>query len=205
MNDTLIIPRKPVILALDVSKSKTGWARWDTNRHVAGITTGSFKITEKKLFDAVDAFHIEASKLINETRPDYIAFEEGLPNIPSYESEGSGDGQTEKVVNAHSSLILQRLLGDVQGLCRGNRKPHESVYPVTWRKSFLGYSRRSGFKSPDWKKAAKSQCADLNIQVSNADEAEAVGVAFWCGTQSQHFKLFCAKFEQLQMEARAAA
>lgn len=191
--------RKPSILALDVSKSKTGWAFWDTTRHHTSIITGSFKTEGDTLFETVDNFHPSLTKLLKQFNPDYVVFEEGMANIPTYEVERSdmAGERKEVVVNANSSLVLQRLLGDVQGILRGFRKPHESVTPATWRKAFLGYGRKTGFKSPDYKRAAKAQCELEGISnVSNADEAEAAGIAFWTGRKSKNFQMFAMEFQR---------
>lgn len=198
---------KPTILALDVSKAKTGWAFWDLNRHHAAIVTGSFKAEGSSLFETIDNFHPQLTKLLKELDPDYVVFEEGMANIPTYESERSDMGgvYTEHVVNAQSSLVLQRLLGDVQGILRGFRKPHESVLPATWRKTFLGYGRKTGFKRADYKRAAKAKCEEEGINgVSNQDEAEAAGIAYWAGIKSKHLQIFTDEFQQRNTKPASA-
>lgn len=179
------------IMAFDVSKAKTGWALWDDSQHYSAMRVGSFKSTGDSLFETVQSFHPQFVKAIRDNEPDYVGFEEALPNIPSFRTNSSDlGGEFQKLtVNAKSSLVLQRLIGDVQAVLIGLRVPHESVPVETWRHAFLGYGRKKGFQRADYKKAARAMCETMGIHVTNDDQAEACGLAFYLSRCSQHVKL----------------
>lgn len=187
------------IMAFDVSKANTGWAVFNPSyrngalpdlRGISAMKCGSFKSEGDSLFETIEDFHPKFLKLVREYGPDHVVFEEGLSNIPVYETETEDlAGVRAKVsVNANSSLVLQRLLGDVQAVLMGLRKSYESVTESTWRKAFLGYGRKAGMNRKAYKKAARMVCDDMHINVTNDDQAEAAGVCYWAITKSQAVK-----------------
>ena len=99
-------------------------------------------------------------------------------------------------VNARPALILNRVAGVTIAVLDGKRRRFTEVAPETWRQHFLGYGRKKGFKPPDYKRAAKSQCELLGIPARNQDQADAAGIADWAA----------AEFKRIRMheEARAA-
>jgi hypothetical protein len=188
------------IMAFDTSKSSTGWAFLEIMfrngaladlRGVSAMRCGSFKSVGDTFFDTIWDFHPKFLKLIKEFRPDYVIVEEGLAVIPQFEVTKkllTGEEVKRLVVNANSSLVLQRILGDVQAILRGMSIPHETVAVETWRKTFLGYGRKKGMTQDAYKKAARAQCEALGINVSNNDQAEAAGILYWGAVDSQHIK-----------------
>lgn len=186
-----------IILGLDQNSKRCGVAIWDTACRLETILAFSLAIAGDTSTEKVDSFHRQFVDAVRKHKPDYAAFEEPLPNIPDYEVEVTdiAGSYAKRAVNAKSSLVLNRIAGSAQSILMGFRVPYESVSPETWRKSFLGYGRKKGFKKQQYKKAAKDQCRTERIAISNEDEAEAAGIAFWCGRASQKLKM---------MQARAA-
>lgn len=179
------------ILALDISKSKTGYCIYDSRSHYSSMIIGSFSSKGEDFLEAVSSYLPQLVALVKLHQPDYAVFEEGLSYIPTYTSRKTDiAGETEVTGgNAKSSLILQRLLGSTQAVLHGMKIPYESVDSQTWRKAFLGYGKKKGMDRKAYKKAARAMCETMGITVKNDDQAEAAGIAFWCAKVSQQFKM----------------
>ena len=174
------------ILSLDPSKSNTGWAVWDIARHHSSMEVGSFKVVGDSLFEATDDFVAKLVPILKQFRPDHVVWEAGRADIQGYSRERNGlaGSHVERGGNA-AILILQRLIGAAQTACNALHITHEEVDMKTWRKAFLGYGWKAGMTRDAYKKAARQQCEDEKISVSNNDQAEAAGIAFWAGRCSQ--------------------
>lgn len=185
------------IMGMDISKTRTGWAVWDTQSHISSIRCGSFKSEGDTLLAATASYLPQLIALIKTEAPGYVAFEEGVNFIKNYVRVGSDLAGGFSSAGGNSDLlILQRLLGSTQAVLTGMKIQHESVDQKTWRKAFLGYGVKKGMKTDDYKRAARQQCEIEGIAVKNGDQAEAAGVAFWAGRCSQKVK---------EMTMRAAA
>lgn len=185
------------ILGIDPSKSKTGWAFWESGRHQSSIIAGSFTSIGESHFEAVDDFIAKLVPVIKQFKPDFVASEQQMANIKQHKRKTNNlaGSHEEWAVDARAPIILNRIAGSIQAICKGLHIPHEEVAPETWRKAFLGYGRKAGFQPDDYKRAAKAQCQLENITVKNIDQADAVGVVWWAGRCSQMVK---------QVQGRAA-
>ncbi len=169
-----------IILGLDLSKTNSGWCYLDAKDHKAA-RSGSFR-SEGDWESAAWDFSGKLIKLFkNEGKPDFCVIEQPMRNVQQFKKKGTklmpeleSDGMT---VNPKSSLIVNQITGAAVGVLRGYGIPFETITSGTWRKGFFVKGTK-GKNSADWKRLAKRQCELLGIDVRNADQAEAVGVAF---------------------------
>ncbi|MRN44953.1 hypothetical protein [Brucella sp. 09RB8918] len=97
-------------------------------------------------------------------------------------------GSTEETTVNPNQMQLIGLICAATAILDAYRLPWVTIPSSTWRKQFLGYGRKPGFASNDWKKAAMERCQMLKIPVKKHDAAEAVGIAF-AATASQQYKM----------------
>ncbi|NKB78555.1 hypothetical protein HED49_03170 [Ochrobactrum daejeonense] len=97
-------------------------------------------------------------------------------------------GEKEEQTINPNALQLSSLSGAAVAIISAYRIPWLTIPSSTWRSQFLGYGRKPGFASKDWKKAAMERCQMLKIPVKKHDAAEAVGIAF-AATASQQYKM----------------
>lgn len=125
-------------------------------------------------------------------QPDAVALEE--PRTRDFErtktqvnpnAPGWGQAITKTTERASSNLAMVRsmiLCAHAVGLCQRKNIPVYRVSSDDWRHAFLGYSRAPRGTSDSrafLKKAVKSQCELLGINVPNDDAGDSVGVAWW--------------------------
>ena len=180
-----------ILLGLDIATT-TGWAYFDPEKPISAILPGSFKTSgdspEKK--DWLHAGHL--IRLFRERgRPDFVVIEQPLRMAPITRKSQSFMGQNEEIraqVGGLTAVISSnQLVGATVGLLRGYGIPFATVDSKVWRKNAYGFGTRKGWVSKDWKKHAKDQCAQMRIPVKNADQAEAVWIAFY-GPKCQQYK-----------------
>lgn len=179
-----------IILAFDQSISRTGWCVYEPPHHgtmiVGSFTSAprSHMATEEK----TGIFCDEVEKLFKEHRPRFVVWEAATEIIRSYAKVNKEDLAGKKpaplTVNA-DQLILRDIQGHIRHAARARRIPYEAVNPKTWRAAIL---KNGNLGREEAKRAAVDFCKKLRIPVKNADQAEAVCLAFW-GATSQTYRM----------------
>lgn len=181
------------ILGLDVATT-TGWAFYDPALPMAAIVSGSFRVQgktpEEKAYDI-------ASRMIRlfkeHKKPDFIVIEQPIRTAPVQKKAQKFMGQDTGAFQAQAGglnavISSNQLVGSIVGLIRGYGLSFEMVGSSSWRSNSFGFGTRKGWQRQDWKRHAKDRCAQMRIDVRNADEAEAVWIAFY-GPKCQRYKL----------------
>jgi len=153
------------ILALDLSKSSTGFALWDTaaSRPVSGTwLLGSSMTTTGQ---ACINLHQRLNDLYSVSPFDTVIYESPL-NLDS----------SKLVTNADTTFLLIGLAVHVDSFCEAKRvRKYRCVNQTTWRRHFIGSMKR-GTKTVQWKAYAMERCIQLGFRPAKHDEAEALGV-----------------------------
>lgn len=183
-----------MILGLDIATT-TGFAWYDPSASMStirtGIITASGNNAEEKAADIAQQLVV----MLKAERPDFVAIEQPMRNVVMFKKKKHDmAGEHEESTINPNALQLSSLSGAAVAIVSAYRIPWVTIPSSSWRSQFLGYGRKPGFQSKDWKKAAMERCQMLKIPVKRHDAAEAVGVAF-AATASQHYKM---------MQARAA-
>jgi Holliday junction resolvasome RuvABC endonuclease subunit len=180
-----------IVLGLDLA-TRAGWALYDTRQSVGAIQTGSFTCKGETYEQKARSLSLHLIGVIKRHgKPDYAAIEQPQRNVQPHQKKPSKmfpELQPEMTINAGTALLLNQLVGAAVGVLTGYGVPHETVSVATWRKGFFPAGQR-GADRQDWKRMAKAQCELLRIPISNADEAEAVGVAIWAAKAGKHWEL----------------
>ena len=186
-----------LILGLDIATT-TGFAWYDTEASLAAIRPGSFKIGGEGFEHRAGEMGAAMVTMLRQQKPDFIVIEQPTRNVMQHRKQGSDlAGQhDEMTINAGTSLLLNQLTGAAAAIIRAYGIPFDVIASTTWRKQFLGFGTHKGWQRKDWKRATRERCQQLRINVTNDDQADAVGVAF-AGAATQAFKM-------LQNQARAA-
>lgn len=179
-----------IILSFDQSIERTGWCIYEPPSH-SSMLIGSFTSRprkEMKTEEKAAIFCDEIEKLFKEHRPRFVVWEAATEVIRSYAKEGKPDLAGKRpvglTVNA-DQLILRDIQGHIRHAARARRIPYEAVNPKTWRAAVL---KNGNLGRDEAKRAAVDFCKMLRIPVKNADQAEAVCLAFW-GATSQTYRM----------------
>lgn len=181
---------KPLILGFDPSKS-TGWAIYDTSKHLSAIECGVFEMPKgADHYFTGDQIARKTLELIKQVGPKNISFavleEQALAQV--------GRSGADSIIYPWVSTT------GIVGVLANFGLPYGTIAPGAWRKMFYG----QGFKPPldknkknDWKAAAVTACERENITIPtkktlahNACEAVAVAVC-WKGA-----KLHARRYEE---------
>ncbi len=179
-----------MILAFDQSIARTGWCLYEPPSH-SSMLIGSFTArphTGMSTEEKAAVFCDEIEKLFKEHRPRFVVWEAATEVIRSYAKQDKEDLAGKKpmplTVNA-DQLILRDIQGHIRHAARARRIPYEAVNPKTWRAAVL---KNGNLGREDAKRAAVDFCKMMKISVRNADQAEAVCLAFW-GATSQAYRM----------------
>lgn len=153
------------IVALDMSKSATGWACWapGDDRVASGVWQLGSEFTSRgrvycKLHENLMALHalgaIEA-----------LFFEDSINIMP-----GAVPTNLESVRLSAGLCAHAESLGEALGF-----RIIRPVNQVTWRREFLGKMRR-GTRKAELKDFAMQRCRQLGFRPQGHDEAEAIGI-----------------------------
>lgn len=190
-----------LILGLDGSQS-TGWALYDTAANISAIKPGVIKAVGDDYEHKAASLGLGLVRLLRTERPDFIVIEMPIRTMPAARQvrrvKFMGEEQIEEATGSGLNAVISsnQMVGALSGIVGAFQIPFEMIAPVTWRKQFLGFGTRPGWTRKDWKKAVRERCAQLRINVTNDDMADAVGIAF-AGAATQTFKM-------LEHKARAA-
>lgn len=182
-----------LILSLDIATT-TGFAWYDTDASLSAIRAGSFKIGGEDFEHRAGEMGAVMVKMLRQQKPDFIAIEQPTRNVMQHRKQGSDlAGQHDELtINAGTSLLLNQLTGAAAAIIHAYRIPFDVIAPTTWRKQFLGFGTHRGWTRKDWKRAARQRCQQLRINVTNDDQADAVGIAF-AGAATQTFKMMLSQ------------
>lgn len=177
-----------LILGLDVATT-TGLAWYEPNSPMSTIRTDIFKAEGRTAEEKAASISQHMVALLKTSRPNFVAIEEPMRNVVMFKKKRNdlAGSRDETTINPNA-LQLSAMTGAAIAIVSAYRIPWITVPAQTWRSQFLGFGRKSGFQSKDWKKAAVERCQLLKIPVKRHDAAEAVGVAF-AATASQEFKM----------------
>lgn len=148
------------ILALDLSKSGTGWARYVTGE--ARPSYGTWALGTS--WTDRPGMMVELYKRLVET----CAF--GDPNVVFYESPLRGDQQSNENNNrnANSNAAI------VEFFCRCKRIRCHEVNNRTWKAAQLAVAGR--LTTDQWKAASLKASRDLGMTPKNDNEADALHI-----------------------------
>ena len=188
---------KPLILGFDPSKA-TGWAVFDTAKHLSAIECGVFEMPAKAdhyfTGDQIARKTLELIKQIGSKRISFAVLEEqALAQV--------GRSGADSIIYPWVSTT------GIVGVLANFGIPYGTIAPGAWRKMFYG----QGFKPPldknkknDWKAAAIIACERENITLPtrktlahNAAEACAVAIC-WKGAKF-HARRYEERFMALRM------
>src|SRR5262245_7194928 len=172
------------ILALDPSKTRTGWCAMEGPGPVKLLAHGSFRSADIPGF--ADRLHDVMDRWI----PDLVVYEEPLQVIALYGRKGLLPGQEHFAAPNAAQTVLWKIEGAVEAIAFGYNVPVHAVTPRTWRKQVLG----DGAMPKDRAKARARQYCDyaFALQKLNEDEAEAVCIGVY-GATSQVFRFVMEK------------
>lgn len=168
-----------IILGLDVAQ-KTGFAAYDDTRSLSAIRAGVLKAVGDAYEDKSAALGRALFILVREVKPDLIAIEMPIRTQPAGRRTVKMMGEDEVVEGGsglNAVISSNQLVGAVSSVCGIKAVPFVTIAPATWRRAFLGFSRQPGWGRREWKKAVREQCAREKIEVTNDDQADAVGIA----------------------------
>lgn len=163
-------------LALDLSKSSTGFAiwqpGWDAPRFGSWSLGSEFTSTGKAFVN----LHKNMGALMQMTGPfDTVTYEEPLLLGPA-----------AKNTNAETQLLLIGLMAHVESFCAAKSiRRRQGVNNATWRAHFLqGVKVARGGRKGDRSKALKEltieRCRQFGWTVARNDEADALGILdYW--------------------------
>src|SRR5690606_13632265 len=135
------------------------------------------------------AMRLQAVAMMKARRPDCVTIEQAMRNVVTFKKKRNDmAGEKEEQTINPNALQLSSLSGAAVAIISAYRIPWLTIPSSTWRSQFLGYGRKPGFASMDWKKAAMERCQMLTIPVKKHDAAEAVGIAL-AATASQQYKM----------------
>lgn len=172
-----------LVLGLDPSQ-KTGFAWYDTNRSLSAIRAGVIKAEGDCYEEMAGDLARKLGGMLRAERPDFIAIEAPLRQKAPVKRKAKllGDDAPEQGApdfgGLNAIISSNQITGALVGVASFKGIPWAMVSSGTWRKSFLGFGRQTGWARKDWKKATRERCAVLKIPVTNDDMADAVGVAF---------------------------
>lgn len=168
-----------LILGIDIATT-TGCALYDPAKNISAIDAWSFKVKgeshEQKAYD----MGLRIIEILKEKRPTFVALEAPKKNLITHRKTVQtlvGD-HDEAAMNPASVILPNQLTGAVLAVLAGFGLPFCTIPDSTWRKQFLGFGRKPGWQSADWKRASRDRCDQLGVHVTNNDQSDAVGVAF---------------------------
>ena len=153
------------ILALDLSKKSTGWARWGLGeeRAVSGTwELGSEFTSRGKVYLKL---HQNMADLYSVSPFDAVFFEEA---VSPAKLQGQTNAETIKLAAGLGSHVES--FGEAMGL-----RIIREVNQATWRRDFLGKLPRH-LRSADLKQMAMDRARQLGFKPQKHDEAEAIGI-----------------------------
>lgn len=152
-------------LALDLSKSSTGWALWDGKSDKAqhgAVQLGSSLTDLGTVFARV---HGLMNDLYKVTQYEAVFIEKPLDPV-----------MMQKINNFEVPFMLYNLAGHAASFCAAKSiRKFQMVHQATWRKHFIG-SMRIGTKKVDLKAMAMDRARQLGFRVAKDDEADALGI-----------------------------
>lgn len=163
----------PLILALDISKTKTGIAFGRAGEKPTLLSI------DGKDDDAAGAMAKLGKWLIDfikVSRPDWLYYEAALGIIPAEYDEETGKVRAKG--NPQTTITLAKMTGVVEFVAAMKGIRCRTAHVQTVRKAFLGNGR------PDQpKKYVKAMCRELGWTPANTDEADAACVWAWAAIQ----------------------
>ena len=195
------------ILGCDIA-TDSGFALYDPDMPLSAIHTWTFTADGDTNEEKAWKLGRHVQRMVKRYQPDFFAIEQPFRNVARYQKKSggkqsrldlaqAGNGAPEMTVNPQAVIIPNLLVGAVMGIAGAYGKPCTIITEGTWRKFFLGFGRKRGWKRDDYKQAAIDRCLQLNIAISGrkaANDADAVGVAVAC-TDEDYFKIFKMKRE----------
>lgn len=163
------------VLALDTSKSNTGWSLWDGQSrkpifgsrrlgHPDKIIDGvRIKLTsDGVVFARIHELMTELRQLV---KFDTVVMEAPLnPQVMS------------KFNDVSTPFLLYGIAAHVHSYCAALGLPAPTmVHQQSWRRTFLG-PLKFGRKSKDLKDLTEDRCKQLGFDVRSDDEADAIGI-----------------------------
>ncbi|NNV20557.1 hypothetical protein EHE22_08980 [Ochrobactrum pseudogrignonense] len=177
-----------LILGMDIATT-TGFAWYDPSASMSTIRTGIITSTGENAEEKAASIATQLVAMIKAERPDFVAIEQPMRNVVMFKKKKHDiAGEHDETTINPNALQLSSLSGAAVAIISAYRIPWLTIPSSTWRSQFLGYGRKPGFASKDWKKAAMERCQSLKIPVKKHDAAEAVGIAF-AASGSQQFKM----------------
>lgn len=185
-----------MILGLDIA-SKTGWALYDPKAPISAIRSGSFTVSGNTPEEKAASLAGHLIKLFKFNGvPQFAVIEQPIRTAPLAKKTqnlmGLKVAASVAPAGLNAVILSNQLVGGAVALIRGYGIAWEMVSSSTWRKGAFGFGRKPGMDRAGWKRLAKERCQQLKIDVSNADEAEAVFIAM-AGPNCQRFKMLQAK------------
>ena len=177
-----------LILGMDFATT-TGFAWYDPSAPMSTIRTGIITATGENAEEKASSIGLQLVAMLKAERPDFVAIEQPMRNVVTFKKKKHDmAGEKDETTINPNALQLSSLSGAAVAIISAYRIPWLTIPSATWRSQFLGYGRKAGFASKDWKKAAMERCQMLKIPVKKHDAAEAVGIAF-AATASQQYKM----------------
>jgi len=152
-------------LALDLSKSSTGWAMWDGESDTARY--GSVKLGSEYTDhgNVCARVHVEMSHLYKLLQFEAVFIERPLDPV-----------MMAKINNFDTPFLLYGLATHAFSFCAAKRiKTFHMVHQATWRKHYIG-SMKIGTRKADLKALAVQRSRELGFKPRNDDEADALGI-----------------------------
>lgn len=157
-----------MILALDLSKKRTGWAWWDgkSDRPRYGSWKLGSEFTPRG--GVFKKLHLEMLNLYKVMR-----FEVVYQEAPIHPAQLQGG------TNIESVRLASGLAAHVESFCEAGRPNIRRCCEAnvsSWRRDFIGPQKR-GTKSQTLKSLTKERCKQLGFpMVASDDEADAIGI-----------------------------
>lgn len=152
------------VLAIDISKRATGWARWRSDQ--PRPVFGTWRLGSE--YTSMGRTFIKLHQNMNDQfvigKPDLVVYEEPLLLGPA---AGNTTADTQKV--------LIGLAAHAESFCEAKAVRCYSVNMSTWRRMFIGSMPR-GTQKRALKDFVISRCRELGLKPDDENQADAIGI-----------------------------
>ena len=179
--------------AIDPSKRRSGWCLINTATKPWLIKSGSFGSFEGSEWEIYTTAFMSLGRLLKHTIPKgdadrVFVIERPMYQIATKTVKNDGFGTHEVAAgNPKTQCVLHGITSafiTAATLMKFRPQDDGTTMPATWRRAFFG----KGFKTGNWKKAAKDTLAQMKIHADNHDEAEAIAICWVLASQVARFK-----------------
>jgi Holliday junction resolvasome RuvABC endonuclease subunit len=183
-----------LIIGFDPSKC-TGYAIFDTARHMSSITCGCLELPDKSdQYFTADQIGLKVTALLRECKKKHGAYPEFAVLEQQIAAQASMAGRGQSFAGSiYPWIATSAIVATLSNF----GVPYGSLMPSTWRKSFFGEKFKPEKKEKEsssqaWKRAAIKECERIGIILPSKkaladDAAEACALAICWANKEMKF------------------